>query len=115
MVIKSTESVPFVADSGYEGVEKKILIGRKDGSNEIIMRYFVVAPGKTTPYHSHPFPHLAKIEKGNGSIVDANKDETPVSPGSLVYINDNEVHCFKNTSNTESLEFICIVPDRGEQ
>ncbi len=115
MVVKSNDSIEFESESGYEGVKKKFFIGRKDGSNEIIMRFFEVSPQKSTPFHSHPFQHLVKIEKGNGVVINADKSSTPISAGSLVYIHDNEMHCFTNTSETETLEFICIVPDRGEK
>lgn len=115
MIVKNKELIPFVEDSGYEGVEKKYFIGRKDGSGEIIMRYFVVAPQKSTPYHAHEFPHLVKVEKGEGVLVDKDKNEKRLNGNSLVYVHDNETHCFRNTSTTENFEFICIVPERGDK
>jgi len=33
-----------VATEGYKGIRKKILIGSDDGSKNIIMRYFTIAP-----------------------------------------------------------------------
>ncbi|MCK4664472.1 MAG: cupin domain-containing protein [Bacteroidales bacterium] len=114
MIIKNKNEVPFEDTKGYNRVIKQIFIGPKDGSNEIIMRYFSVSPGGATPYHKHDFPHLVKIEKGEGIAIDADKKEYKVEKGQLIYIHDNEIHGFKNTS-TEAFEFICIVPERGEK
>ncbi len=64
MIIKKLQDVPFAAASGYEGVKKQVLIGPDDGSNEIVMRYFRLAPGGATPHHAHDWPHLVKVEVG---------------------------------------------------
>lgn len=64
MIIKDTKTIPFEDTTEYKGVKKQIYIGAKDGSKEIAMRYFSLDAGGATPYHSHGFPHLVKIEKG---------------------------------------------------
>ena len=114
MVIKKYNEVPYEDKSGYEGIKKQFLIGPRDGSNEIIMRCFSVEPGFSTPRHNHDFPHLVKVEKGNGIVIDKDGNKHKLSPGSLIYVEDNEVHNFENTGN-ESFEIICIVPQRGEK
>lgn len=113
MILKRLEDVHFTDISGYEGVKKQAILGPEDGSDEIVMRYFRVAPGGSTPYHAHAWPHLVKIEEGRGVTVDANGNETPVKAGDFIYVADNETHQFRNTEET-SLEFMCIVPRRGE-
>lgn len=115
MVVKHKNSIPFESESSYNGVQKKYLIGKNDGSNEIIMRYFVVEPQESTPYHSHLFPHLVHVERGKGVVVNYDGEKIPISPGALVYIDDCETHCFTNVSDSERLEFICIVPERGDK
>lgn len=114
MIIKTKEQVPFEDMSDYNNVSKQILIGPKDGSEEIIMRYFSVEPGGNTPYHHHPFPHLVKVENGSGVAIDKDGKEYSLAKGQYVYVNDNEIHGFKNVGN-EPFEFICIVPKRGEK
>jgi len=114
MIIKSRELVPFEDMKGYNNVSKQILIGPKDGSDEIIMRYFSVEPGGNTPYHNHPYPHLVKIENGNGVAIDKDGKEFSLAKGQYVYVKDDEIHGFKNVGN-EPFEFICIVPQRGEK
>ena len=114
MIIKDTKTVPYEDTSAYKGVKKQIYIGAKDGSEEIAMRYFSLEPGGATPYHSHGFPHLVKVEKGKGVVIDCDGNEHPIEVGNVVYVNDDEVHGFKNLSN-EPFDIICIVPDRGEK
>lgn len=114
MVIKDEKEVPFKDIPGYKGVKKAFYIGPSDGSDEIVMRYFSVAPGGNTPYHSHNFPHLVKVEKGQGVAIDSEGAEHRLTAGQLVYLHDNEVHGFKNTG-TEPFDFLCIVPIRGEK
>lgn len=110
--IKRREDVPPVP-SGYAGVGKQVVLGPADGSDEIVLRYFSVAEGSATPYHTHDYPHLVKVEAGHGVAVDADGAENPVSVGDYVFVVPNEMHNFKNTG-TGPLEFICIVPGRGE-
>lgn len=114
MIIKDTKTIPYEDNSAYPGVSKQIFIGNKDGSEEIAMRYFSVEPEGSTPYHSHGFPHLVKVEKGTGVIVDKDGNEHKLEAGKVVYVNDDEMHCFKNTGK-EAFDFICVVPDRGEK
>jgi len=113
MKIKKRDDVPFADTQGYTEVTKQVVLGPEDGCNEIILRYFSVAPGGATPYHQHDFPHVVRIEAGTGVAVDADKNETPVVPGDYVYVDDNEIHNFKNTGDTP-FDFICLVPLRGE-
>ncbi len=114
MIIKHAKDVPCEEMKDYAGVKKQVFIGPKDGSNEIVLRYFSVAPGGNTPYHQHGFPHLVKIEKGTGVAIDAKGIEHPLMVNDLIFITDNEIHGFKN-NGTENFDFICIVPRRGEK
>ncbi|MFC2097616.1 cupin domain-containing protein [Bacteroidota bacterium] len=114
MVIKHPRDIPFEDMSKHKGVKKQIYIGPKDGSNEIVMRYFSVEPGYSTPYHCHNFPHVVKVEKGNGVLVNMDGTENDLSVGKVAFVDEDEIHCFKNTGD-ESFDFLCIVPLRGEQ
>ena len=113
MIIKKLSDVPFTPMAGYDHVEKQIVIGPDDGSQEIVLRYFSVEPGGTSPHHSHDFPHLVKIEAGNGIVTDASGDEHQLHVGDYVYVDSNETHQFKNIGS-EPFHFICVVPQRGE-
>lgn len=113
MIIKKLNDVPSMGVEGYEHVKKQVVIGPDDGSQEIVLRYFSVEAGGMSPHHSHDFPHLVKIEAGNGSVTDSEGNEHPLCAGDFVYINDNEIHHFTNTGS-EPFDFVCIVPKRGE-
>jgi quercetin dioxygenase-like cupin family protein len=113
MIIKKLRDVPLTHVTGYDQVKKQVVIGPDDGSQEIVMRYFSIEPGGTSPHHSHDFPHLVKIEAGNGIAIDTKGNEHQVQTGDYVYINDNETHQFRNTGS-KPFHFICIVPQRGE-
>ena len=113
MIIKKLSDVPLTDLQGYDNVKKQIVIGPDDGSHEIILRYFSLEPGGTSPHHAHGFPHVVKIEAGNGAVTDAAGHEHHLQVGDYVYINDNEVHQFRNTGS-EPFDFVCVVPQRGE-
>jgi quercetin dioxygenase-like cupin family protein len=113
MKIKRRQDAPPVETPGYSSVTKQVVLGPEEGSEEIILRYFSVAKGGVTPHHSHDFPHLVKIEAGQGVAIDADRKETSLVAGDYVYVDSNEAHNFKNTGD-EAFEFICIVPMRGE-
>jgi len=113
MKIKKRDEAPPVETPGYTAVTKQVVLGPEDGSDEIVLRYFTVAAGGATPYHSHDFPHLVKIETGQGVAVDAHGGESPVVAGDYVYVESNVLHNFKNTGEAP-FEFVCIVPVRGE-
>lgn len=114
MIIKKLLDVPSVDIPRGEHVKKRIVLGPSDGSEEIVLRYFSVGPGGMTPHHAHDFPHLVKIEAGQGAAMDGDGNERPLQEGDFIYINDNETHQFRNTGS-EPFEFICIVPGRGER
>ncbi len=84
MIIKKLQDVPFAAAPGYEGVKKQVMIGPEDGSNEIVMRYFRLAPGGSTPHHAHDWPHLVKVEVGKGVAVDVDGNQTPIEAGDFI-------------------------------
>jgi len=54
MIIKKDVDVPeiFVEEEGAKGVKRKILIGPEDDSLNIIMRYFKVLAGGSTPFYT---------------------------------------------------------------
>ena len=61
------KTVPVDMD-GAKDVTKKILLGPDDGSENIIVRLFTIAPGGHTPYHIHDFEHLVQARAGRGVV-----------------------------------------------
>ena len=113
MIIKELSDVPVTGLQGFDHIKKQIVISPDDGSREVALRCFSIAPGGASPHHSHDYPHLVKIEAGSGIVTDATGKEHLLQAGNYVYINNNEVHHFRNTGS-ESFDFICIVPQKAE-
>jgi len=114
MIVKKLTDAPAVELEAYQNVTKRVVLGAADGSGEIALRHFSLGPGGASPYHTHPFPHLVRIEAGTGVIVDPDGAEHPLQPGDYIYVPDNERHNLRNTG-PDPFDFICIVPARGEQ
>ena len=95
---------------GAKDVKMKILIGRNDGSENIFMRHFFIAPGGNTPFHQHNYEHLVKVENNNGVVVDESGNEYEIKKGQSIFVKANEKHQFRNPFR-EDFEFICIIPN----
>ena len=107
--IESTE----VHMEGVKGTSKQVLLGLEEGWKDHVMRLFTLQAGGHTPKHSHPWPHINYIPKGEGVLFLAGKDH-PLKPGSVAYVPGGEEHQFRNESDGE-FAFICIVPEEGDK
>jgi len=99
---------------GAERVRMKILIGPAEGSENIIMRHFIIAPGGNTPFHQHNYEHVVKIERNKGIIVDENGNEFEIKEGQSIFVKPNDNHQFRNPYS-EDFEFTCIIPNPDKQ
>jgi len=116
MKINNNEEI-FATEVKIEGakdVKMKILIGLNDGSENIIMRHFIIAPGGNTPFHQHNYEHLVKVERNKGIAVDESGNEHEIEKGQSIFVQPNEKHQFRNPFS-EDLEFICIIPNPEKQ
>jgi quercetin dioxygenase-like cupin family protein len=98
--VEATEEAP--------GVLQRIVIGTGDGAPRFVMRVFEVAPGSSTPFHSHWWEHEVYILSGAGVVKEKDR-ENPIGEGSVVFVTPDEEHCFVNTG-TDALRFICVIP-----
>lgn len=103
-----------VSMEGAKDVTMKILIGPDDGSEGIIMRYFTIQKGGHTPFHTHPYEHVIKVERGTGVAVDESGKENIISAGESLFVKPEEKHQFKNNSE-EPLEIVCVIPNPEKQ
>jgi len=110
MLVRKLEQVE--TSPAYAGIEKRVVIGPKQGAPTFVMRVFDLAPGMSTPYHTHDWEHEVFVLAGKGVAVDEH-GETAVGPGDAVFVPPDEKHCFKNASR-EAFRFMCLVPLRGE-
>ncbi len=93
---------------------KQTPIGSADGAPNFSIRVFTLEPGGHTPYHSHPWEHENYVISGEGVITTAGGKERPIYSGDFALILPEEEHQFRNTSTTENLKFICLVPKEHE-
>jgi quercetin dioxygenase-like cupin family protein len=107
MEIRNAKQINESDIISFKGVTKKMIIGPSINSNEIVLRIMILEPKSSNIYHSHPFPHIWKIEKGQGIYIDKDKNEIEVRPGDFIFINSDEPHCFKNVID-EPLEWLCF-------
>jgi len=106
--IEDVEAVP-VDMEGAKDVTVRVLFGPKDSAPTFAMRVFELDGGGHTPYHEHPFEHEVVILEGDIAVV--SKDgETPVKPGNVVLVMPNEVHQFRNMSESNPAKLMCLVP-----
>lgn len=112
MKIQENAKIPnkVVQMDGAKAVSMKVLIGPEEGSANIIMRKFTVAPGGYTPYHTHQFEHIIKVDSGIGALVDSKGNERLLDIGKSAYVAPYEKHQFKNTGEVD-FEFLCIIPN----
>jgi quercetin dioxygenase-like cupin family protein len=94
------------------GVEKRVVIGPKQGAPTFVMRVFDLPPGTSSPFHSHDWEHEVFVLSGKGVAV-AENGETSVEPDDAIFVPPHEKHCFKNTGQ-DTFRFMCLVPLRGE-
>ncbi|MBN2245257.1 MAG: cupin domain-containing protein [Candidatus Aminicenantes bacterium] len=115
MIIKLDSDVKenVLKDEGVKNVRKKVLIGTADGSENIIMRRFLIFPGGNTPYHEHPHEHVIRVEKGRGMVVDGEGKEKLIREGSSLFISGGEKHQFRNPFS-EPFGFLCIILNQDE-
>jgi quercetin dioxygenase-like cupin family protein len=90
------------------GVLKREVITAEDGAPNFCMRVFDVEPDSSTPSHVHDWEHEVFVLEGEG-VVEGAEGETPIGPGSVVFVAPNEQHRFINTSG-DTLRFVCLIP-----
>jgi len=101
-----------VTGESVRGVRKRVAVSPADGWRGWVMRVFDVDPGGYTPRHRHPWPHINYVLGGVGRVhIDGQESE--LLPGVYAFVPENALHQFTNVG-TETLRFICIVPEEGD-
>ncbi len=95
--------------NGANKASIQVLIGENEGWDSHVMRVITLEAGGNTPKHTHDQPHINYIIEGEG-ILFLDGKENKITQGSFAYVPPNELHQFKNVSNTDELKFMCIVP-----
>lgn len=91
----------------------KVLISPAEGWEGHVMRVFEIGENGFTPQHQHDWPHINYIIAGEGTLQIGDKIN-PITAGGFAYVPAGALHQFKNTGS-ETLKFICIVPEEGHK
>jgi quercetin dioxygenase-like cupin family protein len=94
------------------GIQKRVMLGPKQGAPTFVMRIFDLPPGAASPWHQHDWEHEVYVLAGKGVAVSQDGD-TPIRRADAILIAPNEMHSLKN-SGRAVLRFMCLVPLRGE-
>ncbi len=111
MKIKHYSDIPPIPSEkiGIVGADRlavRPLVTPADGASLFSMALLELAPGGSTPDHSHQREEEIFVKSGSG-LVTYSGEETTVGPGSVLYIGSNEAHQFVNTGDG-ILEMLCI-------
>jgi quercetin dioxygenase-like cupin family protein len=92
------------------GVTVQRFISRRDGSNNLELRYFELQPGATSNFESHNYEHAVLVLRGRGTVR-LGEQLRPITFGDAIFISANEIHQF-SASADEPLGFMCAVLDK---
>jgi quercetin dioxygenase-like cupin family protein len=105
------EGVP-VQDYGAErpNVTVRRFVSRRDGSNNLELRYFELGPGARSNWECHNYEHAVLVLRGHGTVRLGDED-FPIGFGDAIFVSADEVHMFQAAPD-EALGFMCAVLDR---
>ena len=107
MIVRHFQEIEAVEP--MDGVKKRVVIGENAGAPTFIMRIFDIDPGKSSPYHVHPWEHEVFVLQGRAVVTDGAGDQTTLVEGDTIYIPPDEKHCLTNTGDT-IFRFMCLIP-----
>ncbi len=99
---------------GAVGAFKQVPLSKNDGAPVFSFRVFSLEPNGHTPYHQHDFEHLNYIIQGKGFMVNESGEKREIQQGDFAMVLPNEVHQYRNASDSEPFVFICAVPKEYE-
>lgn len=114
MPVRYLNEMPKIdmSPSGAKNAVKQVAIGPEEGWEDHVMRIMTVEEHGNTPRHTHDWPHINYIISGQGTLL-IDGEEHHVQQGACAYVPSGADHSFVNTG-AEPLQFICIVPKKGE-
>lgn len=77
----------------------RVLVDEAIGSEQITQFVGSIPPGRA-PDHFHHYEEVLFILKGEGRMW-AGETNTPIAPGSCIYLPKGQVHCVENTGDGE--------------
>ncbi len=77
----------------------RVLVDDEIGSEQVTQFVGSIPPGRA-PDHFHEYEEVLFILRGEGRMW-AGEDNTPIGPGSCIYLPRRQVHCVENTGTGE--------------
>ena len=77
----------------------RVLVDEEVGSEQVTQFVGSIPPGRA-PDHFHEYEEVLFILRGEGRMW-AGEDNTPIGPGSCIYLPRRQVHCVENTGTGE--------------
>lgn len=91
----------------------KVIIGKADGAQNFVFRYFRVEPGGWTALESHPHDHGIFILHGKAKVLLGEKT-IEVGPRDVIFIPPDEIHQLIPIGD-EPLGFLCVIPPKEKE
>lgn len=92
------------------GVTTRRFISRQDGSHNLELRYFELAPSASSNLEQHVHEHAVLILRGQGQVL-LGDEWHPIKCGDAIFIPTNETHQFR-AAEDDTLGFLCAVLSR---
>jgi quercetin dioxygenase-like cupin family protein len=105
------ESVPvkeYTSGGATAGSTRRVLIGRQEGAEDFIIRYFTIPAGGHSAFENHPHQHGVVITHGRGRVL-LGDTWSEIGAGDAVFVEPNEQHQFEALGDAP-LGFICVIP-----
>lgn len=93
------------------GVTTRRFISRQDGSENLELRYFELAPGASSNLEQHVHEHAVLILRGRGQVLLGDSWHS-ISFGDAIFIPSDELHQFRAVED-DTLGFLCAVLGRS--
>jgi mannose-6-phosphate isomerase-like protein (cupin superfamily) len=94
-IVKLSDRRPLpTADRWY-----RVLVDDEIGSEQVTQFVGSIPPGRA-PDHFHEYEEVLFIQRGEGRMW-AGETNTPIGPGSCIYLPRRQVHCVENTGSGE--------------
>ncbi len=77
----------------------RVLVDEEVGSEQVTQFVGSIPPGRA-PDHFHEYEEVLFILRGEGRMW-AGEDNTPIGPGSCIYLPRRQIHCVENTGTSE--------------
>lgn len=108
MIIKQASQVPLKPVT--KGIGIRWLLAPQDGTPNYAMRIIEIQAGIVFKPHHHPYEHEIYVLSGQGVVTNPQGDVAEMKPGTVLLIQPDEPHGYRNTGDTV-LQFICIIPN----